>query len=66
MSLPNLKLVQLQNNRFGGNDFSNDAANNNFALFDFDGGNHRNFDLNKINSNKDVRTADTRFEDSFN
>ena len=34
--------------------------------FDFDGGNHRNFDLNKINSDKDVRTADTRFEDSFN
>jgi len=59
-------LVQLQNNRFGKNDFSNDAGKNKFALFDYDEDNHRSFDINKMNFNKDVRTADTRFEDSFN
>jgi hypothetical protein len=59
-------LVQLQNNRFGKNDFGNEAGKNKFVLFDYDEGNYRSFDVNKINGNKNVRTVDTRFEDSFN
>ena len=66
LNLPSLELVQLQNNRFGINDFNSDTAKDKLALFDFDGNKIRNFDVNKLNAEKDIRTADTRFEDGVN
>jgi hypothetical protein len=58
-------LVQLQNNRFGKNEFSGETAKNKFALFDFDENNRSMIDFSKVSSEKDVRTAETRFEDGL-